>query len=243
MPGKVFLLGGTAEAAQLARRLESLGIDIIYAMAGRTSGKAPAGREHKGGFSGSGGLLAHLAREKPVALIDATHPFAVNISKTAAQACQELKLPRLILRRPPWAAEPGDLWHLADDLADAVRLAPKLGKRIFLAMGGGGGEAFVNLSGIWRALRVAEQLKNPPKVEMLVVGKGPFTLASELKLMHQHKFDLMVCRNSGGESGLAKLIAARRLGLPLLMIRRPPPEPGEIVASIEKAEAWLLSRL
>ncbi len=243
MPGKVFLLGGTAEGAELARRLEARGIDIIYAMAGRTSGNAPAGREHKGGFGGLGGLVAHLVREKPDVIIDATHPFAANISRTVAQACFGLKLPRLILTRPAWAGEPGDMWYFADNLPHAVQLAPKLGKRLFLAMGGGGGAAFADVPGVWRALRVVEPLKTPLNVEMLVVGKGPYTLAAEMKFMRQQKIDLLVCRNSGGEIGLAKLIAARRLGIPLLMIRRPALEPGEIVSSIEKAEAWLLSRL
>ena len=73
----------------------------------------------------------------------------------------------------------------------------------------------------------------------IVLGRGPFSLAEERHLLQQHAIDVLVCKASGGSATEAKLIAARELGLPVIMVRRPPREPGPTVDTIEAAIEWL----
>ena len=63
--------------------------------------------------------------------------------------------------------------------------------------------------------------------------------ADERQLLQHHAIDVLVCKASGGAATEAKLIAARELGMPVIMVRRPPPEPGEAVDTIEAALDWL----
>lgn len=223
MPDRVLVLGGTAEGVAVARRLSDAGVEVITSLAGRLAASPdPPGRVRVGGFGGPAGLMDFLSAEGITRVIDATHPFAATISRHAVLACRRLGLPLERVVRPEWAAHPGDRWHWADDLAMAARMAPRLGRRILLTVGAGGVAAFTRSGGPFYLVRLIEP---PPRLALpryeVVLGRGPFTVAGELALMRAYAIDLVITKASGGVATEAKIIAARRLGIPVLMIRRP----------------------
>jgi precorrin-6A/cobalt-precorrin-6A reductase len=220
---KILILGGTNEAAQLAGRLVAAGATVISALAGRL--RAPPnlpGQVRVGGFGGIDGLAAYLRAEGIGRVIDATHPFAARISAHAAAACARADVPLDRLDRPMWQKRPGDRWHWADDAAMAARLAPKLGRRVLLTVGAGAVSPFETVGGPFYVVRLIEsgrRLRLPN--HCLVLGRGPFSVADEMALMRRFAIDLLVSKASGGAANEAKIVAARRLRLPVLLVRRP----------------------
>ncbi|HEV7373042.1 cobalt-precorrin-6A reductase [Arenibaculum sp.] len=238
---RVLILGGTAEASALAGGAVAAGHDVLTSLAGRTSRPAlPAGRVRIGGFGGPEGLAAFLDAERIDALVDATHPFAATISANAERACRLRPTPRLMLLRPAWTRQDGDRWLDAGDMAEAARLLPA-GARVFLAVGRQELDAFAGRPDTWFLLRVVDPPEAPPPLARheLVLGRGPFRLEDELALLARHRIGWIVAKNAGGEGSGAKLAAARRLGLPVVMVRRPGPPPGPRVPSAEGALDWL----
>ena len=247
MTRRVLILGGTGEAVHLARLLEHQAeFDVVTSLAGRTRRPAAVpGRVRTGGFGGVEGLVAWLDTERVDALVDATHPYAATISRHAAQACDVRDVPRLQLWRPAWAPVVGDKWtevpHL-DAAADAVANAevPADGC-VFLTTGARDIEAFRRL----RAIRFLVRLVDAPQPPLplarcdVIVDRGPFAVESERALFVEHRVALLVSKNSGGAATCAKLAAARELGVPVIMVRRPEPEPGTRVATAEEAVRWL----
>lgn len=243
-PGRrptVLILGGTAEALELAVTCAArAGFMVISSLAGRTRVPAlPPGEVRSGGFGGVEGLSRFLAERGIERVIDATHPFAAQISAHAAQACRAAGVPRVRLLRPPWVSVPGDRWVEVADAAEAAQRLPSLGRRAFLTVGRRDLEAFAPLD-LWFLVRTIE----PPGVLPLrqghwLGGRGPFAVEDELALLRTHAIDVLVTKASGGGATYAKLVAARRLGLPVLMVRRPPPPPGPVVGSVAAALAWL----
>jgi precorrin-6A/cobalt-precorrin-6A reductase len=240
---RVLILGGTAEAVALAETSAARpGVEVISSLAGRTrTPTLPPGEVRTGGFGGAEGLARFLIEGGIHRLIDATHPFAARISAHAEEACRRTQVPRLRLLRPPWQREPNDRWIDVADLAEAARRLPRLGRRVFLTVGHRDLEAFAGLD-LWFLVRTIE----PPKTTLplfravhWLAGRGPFAVEDELKLFRAHDIDVLVTKASGGDATYAKLVAARRLGLPVVMIRRPPPPPGPVVGSVEAALAWL----
>ena len=241
---RLLILGGTAGAAALARRVDAeLGdrIAVTTSLAGRLPGRPELpGAVRVGGFGGAAGLEAYLAATGIDLLVDATHPFAAVISQAAAEACTARQIPRLMLVRPPWAPQPGDDWRQVDSLAEAAALLPGLARRVFLATGPGSAAAFAPLAEIWFLLR----LFAPPAAPLplarceTLIARPPFTLAAEAALLARHRIEALVCKNSGGPTD-AKLAAARAASLPVLILRRPPLPAGEQVADVEAALAWL----
>lgn len=238
---RVLILGGTAEAVALAETSAARpGVEVISSLAGRTrTPTLPPGEVRTGGFGGTEGLARFLTDRGIDRLIDATHPFAVRIGAHAEEACRRTQVPRLRLLRPPWQREPDDRWIEVGDLAEAARRLPRLGQRAFLTVGHGDLEAFVGLD-VWFLVRTIEPPKTPLPVRgRWLAGRGPFAVENELQLLRTHEIDVLVTKASGGDATYAKLVAARRLGLPVVMIRRPPPPPGPVVGSVEAALAWL----
>jgi precorrin-6A/cobalt-precorrin-6A reductase len=241
MSARVLLLGGTAEAAWLARELsEWPGVHVVSSLAGRVRAPSlPPGQVRIGGFGGRQGLIDWLCTRRIQAVIDATHPFAGTITTTAAEATERLRLPFVVLRRPGWQAGPGDDWHWAASLDAAADLLPSLGSRAFLTTGRTGLAAFAALDDVWFLVRTIE-LPDPPLARCaVVVGRGPFTVPGELELLRQHRIDVLVTKDSGAQMTAAKLVAARHLGLPVLLVRRPPLPPAPVVTTGEDALRWL----
>lgn len=238
---KVLILGGTTEAALLATRLVELGHDVITSLAGRTASPAtPPGGVRVGGFGGAEGLERYLRDHAIARLIDATHPFAARISGHAARACAAAGVPRLMLVRPMWARHTDDRWVEVPTTADAVALLPRLGQRAFLTAGIGEIAAFADAP-VHCVVRLIAAQDLPLADYTVVTGKGPFDAEAERDLMRAHRIDVLVTKASGGAATEGKIVAARELGLPVLMIARPGLPEGERADSVDAAVAWLNS--
>lgn len=240
VPERLLILGGTAEAVALAVAADEAGFRVTSSLAGRTSGgTALPGRVRVGGFGGLEGFLAYLRAESFAAVIDATHPFAATISAHARLACDLLALPRLSMRRPPWTAQSGDRWYPVASLAEAAARLPELGRRAFLTVGTRGLELFAPCADLWCLVRLITPPPLLPFPGQILTDRGPFTLDGELALLREHRIDILVTKASGGTATEAKLTAARILELPVLMVERPPPEPGPLALSVAEAMVWL----
>ncbi|MEU4198065.1 cobalt-precorrin-6A reductase [Kribbella sp. NPDC026611] len=237
----ILVLGGTTESRQLAEALT--GTEVITSLAGRTADlRKPVGQVRVGGFGGAEGLAAWLRLNPVDAVIDATHPFAAQITANAAAAARETGVPHLVLRRPGWTAAPGDTWHWTDSTQEAAALLPTLGKRVFLTIGRQGLSAFKN-TGLWTLARCVDPPEPRPTWCTLLLARGPFAEADELALLDQHHIDLLVTKDSGGGATAAKLTAARRREIPVVLIRRPALPPGTTaVDSIDDVLVWLGSQ-
>jgi precorrin-6A/cobalt-precorrin-6A reductase len=238
------ILGGTAEAAELAgRAIGAYGarLDVITSLSGATAEPSPPpGRMVGGGFGGAAGLARYLRVESVDFLIDATHPFAAVMQLSAASAAGEAGVPRCRLLRPAWPRHPDDDWTEVENEAAAARAVARMGRHVFLALGGREIEPFLALAAHRFLLRAVSPppLKLPVNFEFLR-ARGPFAAADELGLMQQRRIDAVVSRQSGGRGAYAKIEAARTLGLPVVMIRRPPPPPPPLVATVDEALGWL----
>ncbi|HWG14409.1 MAG TPA: cobalt-precorrin-6A reductase [Streptosporangiaceae bacterium] len=240
MTKRVLVLGGTGEARELAARLAGQpGTEVISSLAGRTSDPVlPPGRTRTGGFGGPDGLAAWLAAEQIGAVVDATHPFAAAITAVAVGATARLGVPLLVLRRPGWTAGPGDDWRRVPSLAAAAARLP--GERVFLTVGRTEVSAFAGDERRWFLVRSVEAPAPPlPPRRCLLLARGPFAVADELALLRGHTIDVLVTRDSGGTLTSAKLAAARQLGLPVIMVDRPPAADAPAVATVGEALAWL----
>ncbi|MDK9719867.1 MAG: cobalt-precorrin-6A reductase [Rhodospirillales bacterium] len=240
MPRNLLILGGTSEAAELARRIGP-NFDFVTSLAGRmTTIPDLPGRLRVGGFGGAEGLSRYLEDEKISAVIDATHPFARHISAHALEACRTMEVPLLTLLRPPWPKEEGDRWFAAADMADAARQLPGLGKRAFLTIGRQEMDAFRDVLQVWFLVRMIDPPSQPlPENWQVILGRPPFDADGEGRLMQEHGIDVLVTKASGGAATHGKILAARQLGLPVLMIERPQTNSGASAASIDEALAWL----
>ncbi|GAA4901282.1 precorrin-6A/cobalt-precorrin-6A reductase [Actinomycetospora succinea] len=231
---RVLVLGGTAEARELATRLADRGDDVTTSLAGRTRHpRLPAGEVRTGGFGGVDGLAAALGDVD--VLVDATHPFAATMTEHAAAAAARTETPLLVLRRPGWTAGPGDRWTRVGSLADAARAIPA-DARVLLATGRQGVEAFVDVDA-WFLVRAIEAPDVLPARAELVLARGPFALDDERALLDRHGITVVVAKDSGGATE-AKLVAARERSLPVLLVDRPPlPDGVATVASVDEALA------
>jgi precorrin-6A/cobalt-precorrin-6A reductase len=222
------------------------GIEVITSLAGRT--REPAnlpGNVRTGGFGGVRGLTNYLREMQIDLLIDATHPFANQISENAAAATQEVGIPRLMVIRPPWEKLEDDDWlEVEDNLAAATALANRA-KRVFLTIGRQEIGTFAHLQDIWFLMRMID----PPNTDVIVppglilCDRGPFNLENEQEILLKYNIDTIVSKNSGGNATYPKIIAARKLGIKVVMVNRPPVPPGKQVADVDSACKWLFDKL
>jgi len=237
----VLVLGGTAEARRLAAELDGAGIAVVSSLAGRVKRpRLPVGEVRIGGFGGPEGLERWLRKQETPAVVDATHPFAEGIARTAAEGCALAATPLLRLQRPGWSSGPGDDWHWVDDLDAAAAAVAELGSRVFLTSGRQGLAAFAGNERAWFLIRCVDPPEVPlPHKHEILLDRGPYELEGELALIDSHEIDLLVTKDSGGELTAAKLAAARERGLPVVVVRRPPRPGVPTVATVAEAVAWV----
>ncbi len=194
-----------------------------------------------GGFGGAAGLVRYLREAGITHVIDATHPFAVQMSRNAIVACAEAAVPLCAFERAAWAAGPGDDWRRVADIEGAVAALPDRRARVFLATGRQTLEPFAAKPQHRYLLRLVD----PPEMALplpdatVVVARGPFTEAADRVLLAGHRIDIVVAKNAGGTGARAKLDAARALGLPVILIDRPELPPRRRAASIDEVMAFL----
>ncbi|GAA1586364.1 cobalt-precorrin-6A reductase [Kribbella sancticallisti] len=236
---KVLLLGGTGEARRLAELLAD-DFEVVSSLAGRTvDAQLPAGAVRQGGFGGVEGLTDWLTANAVDAVVDATHPFAATMTAHAAAATSALGMPLLVVRRPGWHEQPGDRWVRVGSAEEAAGALPSLGSRAFLTIGRQGLDAFA-AAGVWMLARCVDPPSPVPSWCELLLDRGPYELAGEVELLRKWQIDVLVTKNSGGDMTSAKLTAARELGLPVVVIDRPPLPAGvDVVDGVDQVAQWL----
>jgi precorrin-6A/cobalt-precorrin-6A reductase len=236
------MLAGTAEARALAAKLDRDGrIDLTVSLAGATQSPLPLeGKLRVGGFGGEREQEKFIFDNGFDAVIDATHPFAARISARTSDICRGLAVPYLGLLRPAWQPGPGDDWR---SVATEAEVAEEVAQDdvVFLGTGPGSLDAIGPLD----ARRVLCRRIDPPEaafpwpVGNWHVGRPPFDVADEVETFRSEGVTLLVTKNAGGTGGEAKLIAARELGLPVVMIDRPAPPAGDRVETVDQALDWV----
>ncbi|WFU59089.1 cobalt-precorrin-6A reductase [Bradyrhizobium pachyrhizi] len=239
---RALILGGTADANLLAAAIASAGIDAVYSYGGRT--RAPADQPlpvRSGGFGGVSGLADYLQREAITHVVDATHPFAAEMSRNAIAACAQSATPLLALERAPWDKTSGDRWIEVTDVISAAAALPDSPARVFLAIGRQHIAPFGARPQHAYTLRFVDPPDETPSLPNadVIVSRGPFTLKGELAMMRARHIEWIVARNSGGTGARAKIDAARALGLPVIMITRPLLPDRPRVESVSEVMQWL----
>ncbi|WP_085663563.1 cobalt-precorrin-6A reductase [Pseudomonas sp. B5(2017)] len=218
MNGRILLLGGVTEALAIARRL---GPQHVYSLAG--IGRVPQDLQCQvrvGGFGGAEGLASYLHEAGITLLIDATHPYAAQISRNAANAARMAGIPCWALRRPAWQAQTGDDWREVEDWAGLIEALKPFRRPLFTL----GREPLQHLDEIppeqfW-TLRALEACPGNDRCEV-IGARGPFHIEDERALFQRRKIDVLISKNSGSVATEPKLDVARELGIPVLILKRP----------------------
>ncbi|QOZ67965.1 MULTISPECIES: cobalt-precorrin-6A reductase [Bradyrhizobium] len=238
---RALILGGTADASLLAATIARAQIDAVYSYGGRT--RAPADQPlptRIGGFGGVSGLADYIRDEGITHMIDATHPFAAEMSRNAVAACAETGTPLIALERMPWDRTQGDNWIEVADVNAAVAALPDTPANVFLAIGRQHIAPFASKPQHAYTLRFVDPPEAPlPFAADVIVSRGPFTLEGELEMLRARGIAWIVARNSGGDGARAKIDAARGLGLPVIMISRPRLPERLRVESVTDVMQWL----
>ncbi len=240
---RVLILGGTTEASAIAATLaKDTRMQPVLSLAGRTRAPVlPAIPARRGGFGGVDGLAAYLREHGIGALVDATHPFAAQISRNAVAAAAMAGVPSLAVLRPAWAPCPGDRWTEVADMAAAARALGPEPLRVFLTVG----QQELACFGLapWHSYLVRSvEPPNPallPAMCRVITARGPFREDEERHLLRHERIEALVTKNSGGAATAPKLAAARALGVRVVMVERPLPPSGETVPDAAGALAWL----
>ncbi len=241
----VLILGGTSEARRLAALLDADGVPVVSSLAGRVSRPAlPVGEVRVGGFGGAEGLADYLRSTRVTQVVDATHPFASRISASAATAAGLTGVPLVRLQRPGWAEHPdAGRWAWVPD-ATAARAVAEASRRPFLTTGRQSLTDFAP----WADRDVLARVVDPPGTCLpdrwtLLLARGPYERDAERILMAEHRVDVLLTKDSGGPMTSAKLDAAADLGLPVVVLERPPPPPGvPLVTSVAEAHRLVRTR-
>lgn len=219
---KILILGGTEEARQLADALVGMGHDVITSYAGRTSDPVlPQGEIRTGGFGGAAGLSDYLLRNGIQRLVDASHPYSVQMATNAVEAAKHTKTPLVRLLRPAWKEPQYAFWHHVSRAEEAAAGLPK-GARVLLTVGHRGLDVFLartDCSFVIRSIEPPERAL--PTHATSLIARPPFFVGGETELMQYEGITHLITKNSGGVQTEAKLKAAQQLRLAIVMIARP----------------------
>jgi precorrin-6A/cobalt-precorrin-6A reductase len=240
---RVLILGGTADANRLAAEVADVpDIGAVLSYAGRTDNPTPPPIPWRvGGFGGIGGLANYLRAEHIDRVVDATHPFAAQMSAHAVEACATAGVPLLALERAPWQRVAGDHWIEVDDLAAAAEALGAAPRRVFLGIG----RMHLKTFAAYQQHAYLVRLVDPPRAPLplqnaeVIVARGPFDRAADRAMLTQHRIDIVVAKNAGGDAASAKIEAARDLALPVVMVRRPLVPARATVESVAEVLIWL----
>lgn len=226
----------------MARALADAGVPATLSYMGRVERPKPQPIPVRvGGFGGVPGLMDWLRTHRVTHLVDATHPFAAQMSANAVAAAVASSVPLLALIRPAWVPGPGDRWTCVPDMAAAVAALAGPARRVMLAIGRMHLAEFAVQPQHDYLLRLVDPPVRPvplPKAHV-VVDRGPFSAEADRDLMAQHRIDLIVAKNAGGTGSVSKLQAARELGLPVLMIDRPDIPPRRTAQTVAQVLDWV----
>ena len=243
----ILVLGGTAEARELATLLNATGPRFMSSLAGRVARpRLPVGAVHMGGFGGVSGLRSFILENRVIAVIDATHPFAQGMTANAVAACSADGIPLLRLERPGWSEEPGaDTWEWVDDHDAAAAAAARLGQHPFLTVGRQSLDHFIGpLADRPTLVRaVDEPAIDLPETWTVVLSRGPYLVDDERALFEEHEIDVVVTKDSGGSYTWSKLQVAAERGAAVVIVRRGPGPAGvDVVSDPQAAADWAAAR-
>ena len=240
---KILILGGTTEARRLAEKLASrVDLEVMLSLAGRTASPvAHAVPIRVGGFGGARGLADHLSAQRIDALIDATHPYANIISANAAAAARKAAVQFVALRRPSWKALAGDRWIEVSDARAAVEAIGPASRNVFVALGRNELAPFTAAPQHRYLIRTVDPVDPPLPLANVayITARGPFGEADDRALMQAHAIEIVVSKNSGGAAAYGKIAAARKLGVAVIMLRRPRAPDAPAVETVDEVVAWL----
>jgi precorrin-6A/cobalt-precorrin-6A reductase len=238
---RVLILGGTTEGRVLGERLaRDSRFDVLLSFAGRTASLRRPDVPHRiGGFGGAEGLRAFLNTERFEALVDATHPFAAQMSANAVIAAERARVPLVRFEREAWRAVTGDRWIPVVNMVDAAHAIGAEPRRVFLSVGRSEVAAFAAAPQHAYLIRAVDSFEPPLREARVLAARGPFTLAGELELLMRERIDVIVSKDSGTEATIAKIHAARELRLPVIMVERPALPAAPLAHALEDVVGWL----
>ena len=237
---RVLMLGGTSEAGALASRFAAGDrFDVTLSLAGRTANPLAAPVPSRiGGFGGVDGLAAYLVDQGIGIVLDATHPFAAQISANAVAACRQSGVPLIALERPAWNEQSGDTWQHYASVEEAIAALPSTPMRVFSGLGRLSLDALRAAPKHHWVIRVIDPIAGPlflPNASV-ITARGPFKTGDDVALFRQHAIEAVLAKNAGGDAAYSKIAAARELGLPVYLIDRPAIPPRDVVRCLD--EAW-----
>ncbi|PHN26004.1 cobalt-precorrin-6A reductase [Pseudomonas sp. ICMP 460] len=215
---RILLLGGVTEALAIAR---TLGPQHIYSLAG--VGRVPTDltcQVRVGGYGGAEGLAQFVRDENISLMLDATHPYAAQISQNAALAARLCGIPGWALRRPAWQPQAADDWREVSDWAQLIDALKPFKRPLFTL----GREPLQHLHEIpaeqfW-TLRALEVYPGNERCEV-IGARGPFLIEDERALFERRGIDVLISKNSGSAATEPKLEVARERGVPVVVLKRP----------------------
>ncbi len=236
-------MGGTGEARNLSFLIKKANLKAVISYSGAVSktNKQPLPKR-TGGFGGANGLAKYIIEEKITHLVDATHPFANQISENAILAAKETQVHFVALERDAWKPKRVDQWTKVKDIEDAIQLLDGPRERIFLAIGRHEVKKFETKKHHFYLLRIIENTPvnfDTPSFE-IIYDKGPFKYKNDKMLLLKYNITKIITKNSGGLGAKAKLDVARDLNIPIIMIDRPIISPRYILNSPDKVFNWII---
>ncbi|MEJ6398764.1 cobalt-precorrin-6A reductase [Yoonia sp. 208BN28-4] len=237
----LLLLAGSGEAKQIAQALAQDGTPAIASLAGETRRPSELGLPTRvGGFGGADGFRDYIHAAGITAVLDATHPYAADMTTRTARLCAELSIPYCHVLRPPWTPEPGDDWTEIAREEDAKTYIHSW-QTVFLGTGRKTLHRFKNLEGTRLICRLIDPPTEPFPFEggEFLIGRPPFSVDREKELFRLLNVDWLIVKNAGGDASRTKLTAAGDLGIPVLMIKRPAMPDTTRVETVADALAWV----